>query len=508
MKKYYIILSVGVMIPLVYAIVYYLIPTTGAIYTHDSIAYTYGAKTLLGGKGILYFGYKTPIMQWPPLYTVLMIVPLKIGIEPEIFVRMMNPLLHVILVMAVAMWLRKYMCHKWIVYVGVVLLTFSLPIIHVMRFIWTEPVFIVLLVLAFICFHNYVMNLELKWLIMAAILSSLCWLTRYMGVTLLMTVTIYMLFLEQPLRKKVGHVFIYGTIASIPMGLWVIRNLMISQSFTGSRGTNKMSFLWNVRKSLHIGYSWFASTDSKIGLFGLVLLALILILIVIALWKRGYKMNGDKSRSSMGMVLITFISLYSGILLIIASNYSMDSLNYRMWMPIYVPVIWLLFIVVDQLLEGYRMDRAGGLRSWCVTLSIMIAFICISIYPMTYFIKDRHVLHEAKEGYMSYGQQSKIIPYIKDMELGNDDVILTNNPALLTFKTYLDCRWTPKRKSIELYEYNAIMSSINKKQVYIVWFGDPDNGTFYTVDELRKDNNSEKIKSFNEGSVYRISRES
>lgn len=292
----------------------------------------------------------------------------------------------------------------------------------------------------------------------------------------------------------------------MPMGVWVIRNLLISQTFTGSRGIHKMSFLENIRKSLHIVYSWFASADSVIGFLVLLIIA---ITIAITLRIKGCRTNEEKSCSSMGKILMIFISLYSVILLIIASNYAMDPLNDRMWMPIYVPVIWLLLIVVDQLLERYRMVRAGRLGTWCVTLSIMVALVFINVYPITHYMKKNNkVLHEAREGYMSYGQQSEVIPYIKDMELGNDDVIITNNPALLTFNTSIDCRWTPKRKSIKLYEYHATMSSINHKQVYIVWFGNPDNATFYTVDELKKYNKLETVKEFNEGSIYKISRRS
>ncbi|QUI21570.1 glycosyltransferase family 39 protein [Vallitalea pronyensis] len=500
MKKYHMLITIVFIIPMVYTIVYAIIPSTGAIYTHDSIAYTYGAKTWLEGKGMLYFGYKTPIIQWPPLYILWMTIPIRLGMEPALFVRLMNPLLHVLLVIVLAKWLCKHMHHKWMVYVGVVLVTFSIPMLHVMRFIWTEPVFIVLFVMACVCFHNYVVGHQLKWLMIAAILSALCWLTRYMGVTLLMTCTIYMLCLEQPIRKKVGHVFLYGTIASMPMVIWVMRNLFISHTFTGSRGIHKIPLLTNIRKSLHILYVWFAPGDSANGW---VVLLIIVITIAVAFCVKRCWRNGHKSHSSMGAMLILFIGLYSAILLFIASHYAMDPLNDRMWVPIYMPVIWLLLIVVDQLFDHDAMLSVGRLGSWCVTLS-MVVTIFINVYQMTHYIKHKDEFHEAKEGYRFYGEESAMIPYIQDMGLGKDDVIMTNNPALLTFNTSIDCRWTPKRRSIALYEYPAIMGSIHGKQVYIAWFGKPDHATFYTVDELKHYHTIKAVKTFHEGSIYKI----
>ena len=46
-------------------------PQTGAIYTHDSQSYDYAATTLLKDGQMKYFGYDTPIIQWPPLYILI-----------------------------------------------------------------------------------------------------------------------------------------------------------------------------------------------------------------------------------------------------------------------------------------------------------------------------------------------------------------------------------------------------------------------------------------------------
>lgn len=501
MKKEIKIIILLAMTPLIYILLHYLIPETGAIYTHDSVAYTYGAKALVEGRGMVYFGYKTPIMQWPPLYVLLMTIPTILDISPAIFIQALNPLIYVVLIIIMAGWIYRYMHHKWMMYMSLLFIAFGIPMVHVMRYIWTEPIFLLVLVMAIMAFHRYLQESSTKWLVIAGLLSSLCWLTRYMGVTLLMTCCIYMLLRRQAIGKKLKNLLLYGTISAFPMLLWVIRNYMYSQTFTGSRGMNKIPLMKNVLLSLRLMCSWFISTHNLVALLGFGLLVIMLIYLFLRSKREKKSVFGNHGR--IITLLLLYIGLYMTILLFMASNYAMDPMNNRMLLPIYIPGVWLLLAMLDGLLDGsrsYMGSSARGILTACVALGILL----INFYPISYHLNGLDNFHRAKEGYEFYGESNEMIPYIKALELGSSDVIITNNPTLLTYKTGVDCRWTPKKKSIYLYEYEAIMGAMKGKNMYVVWFGPPSNLVFYTVEELKEKHELRLIKSFREGSIYRI----
>ena len=64
-----------------FILVFFCMPQTGAIYTHDTQSYEYAASTLIESGTMKYFGYDTPIIQWPPLYILILAVIKLLGIS-------------------------------------------------------------------------------------------------------------------------------------------------------------------------------------------------------------------------------------------------------------------------------------------------------------------------------------------------------------------------------------------------------------------------------------------
>ena len=73
-------------------------------------------------------------------------------------------------------------------------------------------------------------------MILSAACASLAWLTRYQGIAVVATALI-MIFVQKgcTFKMKVRNTAIYAAITGLPMASWIVRNLLISGTFAGSR---------------------------------------------------------------------------------------------------------------------------------------------------------------------------------------------------------------------------------------------------------------------------------
>ncbi|MCT4599172.1 MAG: glycosyltransferase family 39 protein [Vallitalea sp.] len=506
MKKYMKLnLILGISSVFGFILLLNILPKVGAIYTHDSVAYTYGAKSLLNGQGLKYFGYKTPIIQWPPLYSLLLVIPTAIGLEISRFVIFFNSFLFAFILFISGKWFYEHLKSKMLVYLGVIFIMFSIPIIHISRFIWTEPLFILLLITSLICFEKYLEKYSMKWLIISGLISSICWLTRYTGITVLITCCLLILIYRKSIKNKLIDLFIYGSLSAIPMAVWVIRNIILSNTITGGRTIKRTSIINNIKKTLHIFYSWFTGEEFRISIIGIISLTLIVIISIIILIMRKRSKEIIRGCNKGFIEFLIFSMLYFIILIHSASKYAMDPLNDRLWSPIYIPLIFVTFYIIDIIVNNLIIDNKLLIR--CFKISVYISLIIIVSYQIKYYISNRHSFHLCKIGtaYSEHVTNSETIHYINNNSFEDDAIIFGNNPSILTYHTDFDSRWTPKKNGIEIYGFDQFEQTIEtSNNLYIAWFGDTNSNTFYTINDISKHYSVELVKKLSDGVIYRI----
>jgi hypothetical protein len=208
--------------------------------TPDSLTYVGAADQLANGHGWTYpFGeVGSPVTLFPPLYPLLLAVPVAMGVDAFDWVRWQNALLFTLFAASVG-WV-VYRETQWRVVPAVLaslLVQLGIPTVHTYARIWSETVFFPLVVLTLVALARHVVTGRLASLVLAAVLSAVAMLTRYAGLSLFVSVcALLAVWPARPVRDRVRSMAVYAAIAALPNAVWVLRNLSVSGTLTGDAG--------------------------------------------------------------------------------------------------------------------------------------------------------------------------------------------------------------------------------------------------------------------------------
>lgn len=281
--------------------------------TPDALVYVGSARSLLDGYGLaLAVGGldHTPITHHAPFYPFLLSL-LTVGIiDPLVVARWLNAFLlgmnglmvwavvssHYSVVSSQAVGDRevdhRLLFGRWLPLVGGLLLLVA-PMLEVHAFALTEPLFLLLLVGSVWFLARYLTAVEETtavsplhpYLIYTAILLALACLTRYAGLAFVGAAVLALFFFDNgSWRQRLGRGLLFGLLAGLPLGLWLLRNRLL----TGT-GTSRQLFfhpihMGHIQQAVDTFSSWLLLPLHLPGLVKLGLLALLLVVGTGLLW--------------------------------------------------------------------------------------------------------------------------------------------------------------------------------------------------------------------------------
>ena len=194
----------------------------------DSTSYLMGAENLLLGNGFSRYsgGYEIrPITGFPPFYSLALASLGSLGISLQDGARVLNAVLfgaNVVLVCGMVHWLTGSVVAPLLA--GLLFLTRPI-LLELHSWIMSEPLFI-FLSLAGICLLGlYLWRLDLRFLVMAAMLAGLASLTRYVGVALTAAGLLGIALLgARAFRQRLRDSLIFGGLSLLPLFWWLARN--------------------------------------------------------------------------------------------------------------------------------------------------------------------------------------------------------------------------------------------------------------------------------------------
>jgi hypothetical protein len=279
----------------------------------DSIHYIQAARYLGGTPGTHIPGDGAVMVQHAPLYPVLLAAAGFVGADPYAWARWLNAALFGLNIVAVGALVRgvtRHWPHAWIV--AVVLTMVAVPVLAVHLTALTEPLFLLLTLLALHRLSEYDRQPTLASLVAAAAVVALAFLTRYAGVALILTAAAVILRARGlPGTRRVRDVAVFTTIAAAPMAAWLVRNLLV-----GSTATNReLAFhpvgLQHAWQAVYTAAGWLHVPQSapdvvRVGL--LVGLAAVVFLTV--------RQHNDRSAPATSLVntIVLFLVSYVGFL--------------------------------------------------------------------------------------------------------------------------------------------------------------------------------------------------
>jgi hypothetical protein len=369
------------------AIVIWLATRFGIGVTPDSTVYIDAAQKLLDGRGLVVLkasGEWKPLTHYPPLYPSVLALLARVGdflggFSIETVARSLNSVLFGANVLLVGMAIRSYARDSYRLPILGAALTLTAPdIAGIHTFALTEGLFIFLSLSGLFSLARFIDTGRRAWLIASAAVIALALLTRYVGVTLVFTGVLVLLFVNgRTFRKRCFDALSFGLIACLPMALWVVRNMHVGDGSTDREYDFHLVRLRQIAAGLSTVSAWLllgkVRTDYRVIFFVVEVAATSLFVIYVLRKSRAnalvYKDHPDdaaaeeageldKSRSPSPLPIVFLVFIVSYVAFLIFTTFFVDAdtvLDDRALVSVHVAAIilgscfaWKIFVPVEQ----------------------------------------------------------------------------------------------------------------------------------------------------------------
>ena len=413
---------------------------------NDSATYVEGATNLLAGKGFVRIsggGEIKPITHFPPLFSLLLAGFGFMGMDLLHAARILITILFGIDILLVGLSISKISHSVVFALLGALFLAVSDLHLGVYSFALSEPLFITLMLAAFLFLAEGFDRSSFWWSGLTGLTLSLAYLTRFAGVSLLLTTLLVILLLQPPKPiKRLGFI-LAG--AGVPVLFWYAYSLMAGG--IGSLGNRQL--LWHplsprtLFEALKNLLTWIAPSDLLASslIWGRMLsLVSILVLPVLMIWLGWVVWNRLRSSRQPinpgGSLALAFtqglhVPVYLGFLVISLTFFDASTpLNDRILSVIYLPEMILFWSAL-----AWLWSKASGRL---VFVRWVIAIACGIL--IVFSVKDGYAamlqLGSEGQGFAHRGLSGS--PAIETIRQLSPTTLYSNKPGaifLLTGKT-------------------------------------------------------------------------
>jgi hypothetical protein len=330
----------------------------------DSASYLAGGASLIGGHGYSWFDGKA-LTTFPPGYSSLVVVAHVLGVDPGVFLRYLNALMAGGIVVLTYVLLRRHVRSRVVQVAGTAIVACSPAILNVADMAWSEATFIAISLGMFLLMEKLLTAPRSIGLIAGIVgLTWLGFLFRYAGVVLLVVdAAVILIALRQlKLKELLLRAGAYLAIVALVPLAWMARDLAADGTLFGPRGSSRFAaptivdqLFTNLAQlflphRLQPGVS--PSTGAPAATIGVLVLVLAVGGIAIFASRRGQWLCPQGP-----LVLMLYVIIYSGYLAFSEATTSLDAIDTRLVTPLWVPILVLASMGVDELCRVERVRR-------------------------------------------------------------------------------------------------------------------------------------------------------
>jgi hypothetical protein len=373
---------------------------------------------------------------------------------------------------------------------------------------WSEPLFILWVVLSLIALDVYLVRQDLPALIFLAVSVALACLTRYIGVTLIIwAAPLLLLGRRLRLTQRLIHLATFGLIAGLPLGAWLARNYIVAHTFLGDRAASAFTLRHNLTLTGKKLLEWYlpSAISAKRPLLILCGLGLAL-LIGLSIWG-GWRSWRTGARRA-GPVLL-FGLIYTGFLIISSTTTASDLIDHRFLSPLVVPLTLLLFSLAQAASQPFRKRFAPP---WVDAVLIAGAAVWL-VYPIRATLLDAVRLVPRGVGYASQAWvDSATIEYLRQHpRLVSKCFIYTNDPVGAYIRADLSAQRSPAKTRYNSSEIVTDLASLQgtwpaEANACLVWFNQVNRSFLFTPRELAKIATLTPLAQLADGAIFSINK--
>lgn len=337
----------------------------GAGLISDSFQYAATARNLARGNGFTLpygDGELIPMTKYAPMFSILLAVFELVNVSAILGARITNILLFGVNIFLIFLAVKKLTRSDIFSLLTSLLFTVSFVIVEVHTWALSEPLYICLSFLSFLFLQNYFEQAKRHWLLFSAVAASLVFLTRYVGLSLVIAISIILLINPVSLGQRLRDTFLFGILAVLPTALWTIRGYMLTQTLNDRVVAFHPLTPRNYVSAIDVIYGWFFPASFVEGMEK-VLLIITAVLFTGLIW---FFRNTNKSvfqrlDAIKKMILLHMIYIFLYGLMVIISKTWVDpdiGLSDRILSPMLVSMLILLAVGFSSLWNKFDKARA------------------------------------------------------------------------------------------------------------------------------------------------------
>lgn len=477
-----------------FTIIYFFTRHSGIGVEPDSVVYLSTAQNL-HDHGKLHEFTGGHLVDFPAGYPVfLSSVIFLTGLKPLLFAPIMNASFFAIIIFLAGYIMEQFVQRsKWYKWAMLTCIVISPALLDVYSMLMSESLFLIAEMFFFIAAFRYTNSFSKKALIAMALSSALAPVTRYAGITVIITGGLLILFnVNLTRRKKLLDLFLYFLFSSTPLLVNVSCNYMLSGSTTGGRELSNISLWQSMHDAGSVLYDWLPFLMGHYK--GAGVLFLILMAGLLLHCRVRYRRN--KILSTYEDITTLFCIVYLLFLVIIASISRFETLYSRLLAPIFIPLLWAC--------SYWWVPFLRRARGWTRVIAFSTAIVVFILFQYGQYVFDYETWDGVKDaGIPGYAEdQWTLSPTVQFMQkehwlFQKAYTVYSDASDAVYFFTGNVGKFLPHKAYIP-----GIRQFINEPHCYVIWFDDGENPDLVDKNFITNVKKMKLVKQLPDGAIY------
>ena len=484
--------------------------------------YLSAAESLAAGEGLLSPGGGQMVI-FAPFFSMAMAFLSLFGLEPVDGGRFLNATAFGLLILASGLWLSRRLESRPIALGVAVAVMASLPLAHFASTLVSEPLFTLFILLALMPLESFLNRRSgAPALVLSAVFAALAALTRYIGVTLIISGVLMLLSRRNvPVRQRLKHALAFGAISSLPLAAAMARNQLASGTLFGVRteaagqGPSGQSLFDSLGQIVVVFHEWAGPLSPahhwQLQLSPWLIAGLLLLLAALLL------ITPRPGRASF--VFWVFALMYLAIIAVVAPLTVSQEIDSRYLVPVYVPLLFVAAFWLDALLRGKPSGGMSAVRWALVALALVGGSWHIGVSVQ----QNLRLTAEALEsGYIgkslntAYWEDSELVAYVRaNPSPAGTTRYYSNDPNVLRWNAGVPgtlVTWVPvpRRNPGNMCRHwfeRAVLKSrqYGEPEEHVVWVGGREPGQITcTLFDMEAPLPLEPVAELADGAIFRV----
>jgi hypothetical protein len=368
----------------------------------DSVTYLSLARNLSAGRGFVDLTGQANTTFAPGLPGLLAIGQL-VGLSLATAARLVNAAAFATIVVLAWVLLARHFASRAVALIATAIVVVSPALLDVTSHTWSEPVFCVV-VLGFILVLEEALGRpdvvpQRVFTASAGVLAGVGFMIRYAGASLILVGLIVVLLGTGAARARLGRVGIFLA-GALPLPLlWLARNAASGASYLLGPRMQVPDSVGSLLETFGKSFVSLFTYGSSLGNYLVALAPVTLLVGFGAVVATGRHESSDHHSAPSMLPLVAFIACY-GASVVVSAKTAGSSIDDRIVMPIFVPVVVVSAWLASRALTAARQARNvwAGTAVAVVALGIALSAIVTTVH----FIEESWTTGRAAHGYATY----------------------------------------------------------------------------------------------------------